>query len=556
MEKIWLKSYAPGVPEHIDFDDIPLPLALTRTAKKFPDNPALLFQGTTIDYRKLDDLVSRFAAALKGLGVQPGDTVALLMPNLIQTVIAVYGAFRAGAVVAMNNPLYTDPELEHQFNDSSSKFLVSLDLLVPRMINLRQKTGITKIISCHIRDYLPFPLKQLFPFVKKDMHRKTPAGQDLYEFTDLLKANQPISDPHVPAMEDTAVLMYTGGTTGVSKGVQLTHGNLSANCQQGSSWFPTFVDGEEIVIGCLPFFHSFGLTTAMNMAIYSGWANVLIPKPEPKTILEAIAKYKATYIPAVPTLYNGMINYPDLPKYSLKSIKGCFSGGAPLPMESIRAFEELTGAQICEGYGLTETSPVTHINPYGGKTKAGTIGVPLPNTEAKLVNVDDYAKEVTELGEPGEICLKGPQVMKGYINRPDETAEALKDGWFLTGDIAVMDEEGFFSIVDRKKDMIISGGFNVYPRDVDEVLFSHPKIMEACVIGVPDEYSGERIKAFVVMKEGETAEPQEIIDFCKERLVKYKVPKFVEFTDELPKSAVGKILRKELRQMELDKKDK
>jgi len=255
-------------------------------------------------------------------------------------------------------------------------------------------------------------------------------------------------------------------------------------------------------------------------------------------------------------LYNGLINYPDLKKFDITSLKGCFSGGAPLPLETIRKFEELTGAQICEGYGLTETSPVTHVNPYGAKTKAGTIGLPIPNTLAKLVDVDDYNKEITALGDPGEICLKGPQIMKGYINRPEETALALRDDWFLTGDIAVMDEEGYFSIVDRKKDMIISGGFNIYPRDVDEVLFTHPKVNEACVIGVPDQYSGERIKAFVVLKEGETADPEEIIEFCKQNLVKYKVPKYVEFVDDLPKSAVGKILRKELRALDQAKAKK
>jgi long-chain acyl-CoA synthetase len=295
------------------------------------------------------------------------------------------------------------------------------------------------------------------------------------------------------------------------------------------------------------------MTAAMNCAIFYGYGNVLIPKPEPKPILEAIQKYKATFIPAVPTLYNGLINYPGLKNYDLTSLTGCFSGGAPLPMETIKNFEKLTGAQICEGYGLTETSPVTHTNPFGAKTKPGTIGLPVPNTDAKLVDVDDYTKEVTEPNAPGELCIKGPQVMAGYINRPDETAMTLKEGWLLTGDIATMDEEGFFTIVDRKKDMIISGGFNIYPRDVDEVLFTYPKILEACVIGTPDEYSGERIKAFVVLKSGETATEEEIVDYCKKNLAKYKVPKYVEFVDELPKSAIGKILRKELRRVELAK---
>ncbi len=549
MEKIWLKSYAEGVPAELPFERLTLPEALGRSAEKYPNKPALLFQGTTITFRKLDEMVSRFASALIDIGVKPGDKVALLLPNLVQMVVAAYGIMRAGAVMVTNNPLYTDRELEHQFNDSGSQYLVCLDLLVPRMIKLRQKTGIRSIISCHMRDFLPFPLKQLFPFAKKSMHLKTPAAPDVFEFIDLVKRYGPIKNPPALKWEATAALLYTGGTTGVSKGVELTHENLSCNVQQADSWYPEFKAGEEIVVGCLPFFHSFGMTSAMNVATYYGYANVLIPKPEPQAILEAIQKSKATFIPAVPTLYNGIINFPDLKKYDLSSLKGCFSGGGALPMETIKKFEKLTGLPILEGYGLTESSPITHSNPFG-KTKFGTIGLPFPNTEAKLVDVDDYTKEIATPGEPGELCLKGPQIMKGYINRPDETAAALKDGWLLTGDIAVFDEEGYFTIVDRKKDMIISGGFNIYPRDVDEVLFSHPKILEACAIGVPDEYSGERIKAYVVIKEGETATPEEIIDFCKEHLVKYKVPKYIEFAKELPKSPVGKILRKELRAMD------
>uniref|UniRef100_A0A7C4ERK8 Long-chain fatty acid--CoA ligase n=1 Tax=Desulfomonile tiedjei TaxID=2358 RepID=A0A7C4ERK8_9BACT len=553
MDKIWLKSYVKSVPAEIEFEKITLPEALSRTAKRFPERPALFFQGTTITFSRLDDMVSRFAAALRALGVKPGEKVALLLPNIVQTVVASYGALRAGAIVALNNPLYTDRELQHQYNDSGSKYLVSLDVLVPRMINLRNQTGITKIISCHIRDFLPFPLKQLFPFVRKGMHLKTPAAPDVYEFMDLIKKYQPIADPYKPNWEDTAFLLYTGGTTGVSKGVQLTHANLSSNVQQIRAWFTEFEDGSETVVGCLPFFHSFGMTTAMNMGIFYGYGDVLVPKPEPKSVLEAISKYKATYLPAVPTMYNGMINFPDLKKYDISSLRGCFSGGAPLPLETIKRFEQLTGSQICEGYGLTETSPVATINPFGGKTKPGTIGLPLPNTLVKLVDVDDYNKEITTIGEPGELCIKGPQVTIGYINRPEENAIAFRDGWLLTGDIAVMDEEGYLSIVDRKKDMIISGGFNIYPRDVDEVLFAHPKVMEACVIGVPDAYSGERIKAFVVLKPGETATEEEIIEYCRQNLVKYKVPKYVEFVDSLPKSAVGKILRKELKKIELEK---
>jgi long-chain acyl-CoA synthetase len=553
MDKIWLKSYAPGVPHTVNFVDITLQEALTNTAAKYPQRPALVFQGKSITYKELDDMVSRFATALSELGIGQGSRVALLLPNLVQTVVGIFGALRSGAIAVPNNPLYTDRELEHQFNDSGAEILICLDTLIPRMMNLMSKTSINKIVSCHIRDYLPFPLKQLFPFARKDLHLKTPTGRQLYEFTDLVKQHVPIGQNFASDMNDTAIIIYTGGTTGLSKGVQLTQKNLSYNCQQAKAWIPSFVDGQEICLGCLPFFHAYGMTAAMNMSIFYGWADVLIPKPEAKAILEAVHKFKVTFIPGVPTLFNAMINFPEIKKYDLSFIKACLSGAAPLALETIRGFKDLTGIMLLEAYGLTETSPCTHVIPLGGKEKPGCIGLPVPNTDAKLVDVDDYSREITAYGESGELCIKGPQVMKGYMNRPEETAAAIRDGWFLTGDVATVDEEGFFKIVDRKKDMIISGGFNVFPREVDEILYSHPKINEACAIGVPDEYSGERVKAFVVLRDGQTATAEEIMDFCRERLVKYKVPKYVEFVSELPKSAVGKILRRELRDKGLAK---
>jgi long-chain acyl-CoA synthetase len=554
MERIWLKSYAAGVPEEVDFKKIGLSESLRQTARKFPEAPALIFQGKTINYAEMDVLVSKFASALKSLGIAPGDRVGLLLPNLVQTAVGICATVRIGAIACPNNPLYTDRELEHQFNDSGCKLLLCWDTLVPRMLKLREKTGIKKIVSCHIRDYLPFPLKQLFPLVKRDLHLKTPQANDVYEFMDLLKSHEPISDDYKSDWNDTAVLIYTGGTTGVSKGVELTHKNLSCNCQQMRAWCPDFQEGREALLGCLPMFHSYGLTVVLNMGVFYGWSMVLIPKPEAKAILDAVDKYKVTLIPGVPTLFTAMINHPDIKKYSLKSVKACFSAAAPLPMETIRGFKELTGILISEAYGLTETSPCTHAIPLGGKEKPGCIGLPIPSTDVKLVDPDDFNREITTIGEPGEICIKGPQVMKGYINRKEETDAVLRDGWLMTGDIAVVDEEGYFTIVDRKKDMIISGGFNIYPREVDEVLFSHPKIKEACSIGVPDSHSGERVKAFVVLKEGQAATEAEIIDFCNERLTRYKVPKYVEFVDDLPKSAVGKILRKELRRMDQLKK--
>ena len=364
----------------------------------------------------------------------------------------------------------------------------------------------------------------------------------------------PSADDFKSDMDDVAFLIYTGGTTGVSKGAQQTHRNVSYNCQQMRAWSPGFYDGQEVMLGVLPIFHSYGMTVCLHMSVLHGWCNVLIPKPEAKAILDAIQKSRVSLIPGVPTLFNSLINYPDIKKYDLSSVKGCFSAAAPLPLETIRGFKALTGILISEAYGLTETGPCTHSIPLGGKEKPGCIGLPLPSTDAKLVDIDDYSKEIKACGEPGELCVKGPQVMKGYVNRPDETAATMRDGWLLTGDIATVDEEGYFTIVDRKKDMIISGGFNIYPRDVDEVLFAHPKVLEACTIGVPDDYSGERVKAFVVLKEGQGATEQDIIEYCKENLVKYKVPKYIEFTDSLPKSAVGKILRKELRAMEMAKR--
>lgn len=549
MEKIWLKSYAPGVPGTIDFKNITLHEALSATAKKFPDNRALLLMGKAITYPKLDEMVSRFSSALSKLGITPGDRVGLLLPNLPQTVIGIYSAFRLGAIAVPNNPLYTDRELEHQLNDSGCETVLCLDTLVPRVIALRQKTPVRKIVSCHVKDYLPFPLKQLFPYVRKNLHLDTPKGREIYEFTSLLKESEPIKGNYPSSMDDTAVLIYTGGTTGVSKGVELTHRNLSSNCQQARAWCREFTDGKEIVLGCLPFFHSYGITASMNMSIIYGWCNVLIPKPEARAILEAVHKHKVTFIPGVPTLFNAMINFPETKKYNLGSVKACLSGAAPLALETIRGFEKLTGIVISEAYGLTETSPCTHGIPFGGKVKPGCIGLPVPSTDAKLVDVEDPDKEITDFGVPGELCVKGPQVMKGYFNRPEDTSAILKDGWLYTGDVATVDEEGYFTIVDRKKDMIISGGFNIYPREVDEVLFAHPKIVEACALGVPDGYSGERVKAFVVLKPGMEASEQEIIDYCKERMANYKAPKYVEFVDELPKSAIGKILRRELKKM-------
>jgi len=554
-KKPWFDFYPEGVPRTIDYEETTLHEAFLRAAKEFPRKPALTFMGKVIDYEELLDLVNRFAASLSEMGVKKGSKVATLLPNLPQMVIAYYAALSLGASMVLNNPLYTDRELEHQLNDSESEFLVTLDLLAPRMIALKPKTGVKEIIICHINDYLPFPKKQLFPIVKKDMFRKIEKQEGVHEFLDLVKKAKPNPPKVKVTFDDIACFQYTGGTTGVSKGVLLTHGNLSKNVQQIIAWFPEFNPGEEVELGVLPFFHSFGMTTVMNLSLWNAWNIILIPRPEPQAILEALDAYKPTFMPAVPTMYVGMLRHPDFKKYDVTSLKGCFSGAAPLPMEVIREFEEATGSQICEAYGLSETSPAATINPFGGQTKVGSIGLPIPDTDLRIVDLETGKKEMP-VGESGEVIIKGPQVTSGYYKRPDETKEAVRDGWLYTGDIGMMDEEGYFYIVDRKKDMIIAGGYNIYPRDIDEVLFEHPKVVEACAIGVPHEYRGETVKAYVVLKPGETSTEEEMIAYCKEKLAAYKVPKIIEFIDDLPKSAVGKILRKELRASEMEKMKK
>ncbi|MBW2565897.1 MAG: long-chain fatty acid--CoA ligase [Deltaproteobacteria bacterium] len=547
-ERPWLKFYEEGVPESVEFEEICLPDILDRSAQMFPDNMALLFQGYQVTYAELKEMVDRFATILVGFGIKKGDSVAILLPNLIPCVVAYYAILKIGGVAVMNNPLYSDRELSHQFNDSEAKLLVTLDLLGNRMIDLRPQTNIKEIIYTSIGDYLPFPKSLLFPLVakKKKLAADVKSAPNVYKWKKLLAGAQP-NPPQVSLkFDDVAMYQYTGGTTGVSKGAVLTQENLVKNVQQLAAWFPRFKQGEEIMLGALPFFHVFGLTTSMNFAVYMGWGNVLVPKPQPQPLLEAIRKFKPSFAPLVPAMFIGILNHPDIKKTDMTCLKGCFSGSAPLPVEVIREFEEMTGAVIVEGYGLTESSPATHINPFEGRRKVGSIGIPLSDTYCKLVDVDETEKEVP-IGERGEIAIRGPQVMKGYRNMPEETALTIKDGWLHTGDIATMDEEGYFYIVDRKKDMIICGGCNVYPRDIDEVLYEHPKVKEACAIGIPHPTRGEAVKCCVVLKEGETATAEEMIEFCKGKLATYKLPTEVEFRDDLPKTNVGKILRKALR---------
>ena len=550
-EKIWHKFYPPGVPRTVDYEKVTISQALTRSAKKYPNRPAVDYMGKKFTYKELDDLVNRFARALTDLGVKKGDNVAVCLPNIPQVVIADLAIFRIGAVIAQNNPLYTERELEYQLNDSGSELIITLSLLVPRMQGLMPKTKIKKIIACHIHTYLPFPKKQLFPYVKKAMHREIDETDDVMVFENLIKkySRDPVKDRS--KWDDLATIIYTGGTTGVSKGVMLSHKNLSANVQQIRTWFPDLVFGKDSMVATYPLFHSAGNIISCFI-IWMAWEQILIPRPEPKGIIEILKRKKPQWLPGVPTIFVGLLNDPEFRKMDLTFIKGFFSAAAPLAPETLRDLKNLTGATMSEIYGMTEVSPAATMTPSSGRIKAGTVGIPIADTDVKVMDPQTGKKELGP-GETGEIIIKGPQLMMGYYNKPKETKEAVRDGWFYSGDLGFFDEEGFLSIVDRKKDMVIAGGYNIYPVEIDNILYEHPKILEACAAGVPDKYRGETIKAFIVVKPGETLTEEEVIAYCKKNLAAYKVPKAIEFMDELPKSVIGKVLRRKLRDMELER---
>ncbi|MFZ5569161.1 MAG: long-chain-fatty-acid--CoA ligase [Thermodesulfobacteriota bacterium] len=549
----WHKSYAAGVPRNVAYEKTTISAALARSARNFPRNTALNYMGNRISYAAYNGMVNRFATALTDLGIQHGDKVAVCLPNIPQAFVANMAVFRVGAVTVQVNPLYTERELEYQLADAEAKMVVTLSLLVPRMQKIKPATRLEKIVACHIHSYLPFPKKQLFPFVKKDMVRKIMPTEDVLVFEELIGkyGDEPV--PEKGRWEDLAALLYTGGTTGVSKGVMLSHANISTNVQQFAAWFPEIKPGQERLVGNFPVFHSAGFTAIQNYCAWMANEIILVPRPEPKINIELIKKYKPTFLPAVPTIFVGLLADPDFRKLDLKAIKGFFSGAAPLAAETIAELQRLSGASMCEVYGLTETAPIACVTPWGGVIKPGTVGCPVPDTLVKIVDLEDPDKECLQ-GECGEIAIKGPQVMAGYYKKSEETAKVLKNGWFFTGDIGMLDEDGYLKIVDRKKDMVIAGGYNIYPVEIDNILFEHPKVLEACAVGVPDPYRGETVKAFIVLKKGETCTAEEITQFCKERLAAYKVPKAIEFLEELPKSAVGKVLRRKLRDLEQEKR--
>ena len=550
-DRLWHKSYAPGVKKALEYEKTTLSQALTRSAQNFPDHTALNYMGKKITFRELDGLVNAFARALQEMGIGPGDKVALCLPNIPQAIIANYAVFRIGAVTVQNNPLYTERELQYQLNDSDSRIIITLTLLIPRIQKIKAATRIEKIIGCHINSYLPFPKKQLFPYVKKDMYRKVEPADNIYVFKDLIGrySTKPIEDQS--KWDELANLLYTGGTTGVSKGVMQSNAIISCNVQQFAAWFPELKSGEEVLVGNYPVFHAAGFATT-NLMIWKAWQHLMVPRPDAKINVELIKKHRPTFVPGVPTMFVGMLADPEFRNLDFSSVKGFFSGAAPLAADTIRDLKELTGSTMCEVYGSAETAPFATVTPWGGEVKPGTVGIPIPDTDVKIVDIANPDKEL-ELGDEGEIAIKGPQIMMGYYNKPEETAMVMNGDWYLSGDIGKFDEDGYLSVVDRKKDMIIAGGYNIYPVELDDVLMGHPKILEACTIGLPHEYRGETVKAFIVVKEGQELTEDDVVTYCKENLAAYKVPKIFEFIDELPKSAVGKILRRKLKEMEMEK---
>jgi long-chain acyl-CoA synthetase len=543
MEKIWLKNYDYFVPETIRYSRIPLYQVLEYTCMRYEDNLATVFFDQKMTYGQLRDNVRRLATALRGMGVNKGDRVALMLPNCPQFIISYYGVLEAGGVVTNISPLHVEREIEHELNDSGAETIIYLDLFDARIQSVKGSTPLKRIIATSITDYMETPVN---PSVEK--------GPDTYYFREVIADSAPeVSEVEINPEEDLAALQYTGGTTGLPKGVMLTHYNLLANAMQCMFWAKEFTErGKDVYLDVIPFFHSYGQTVGMNTAILNAGAMVLIPQFEINMMLQTIQKYEPNFFPGVPTLYVAILSHPQAVEYGVDKIKLCNSGSAPLPLEVHRQFSRISGGLFCEGYGLSEASPVTHSNPIIGMKKIGSIGIPFPDTEAKIVDVETGEEEVG-IGETGELIIRGPQVMKGYWEKPEETAITLKDGWLYTGDICTMDEDGYFYVVDRKKDMIIAGGFNIYPREVDEVLFEHPGVQEAVAVGIPDEYRGETVKAYVVLNPGEEATEEEIIAFCRERLAAYKVPRAVEFRAELPKTMVGKVLRRALREEELAK---
>lgn len=551
-DRPWLRHYQPGVPHTVDVPDMTVDDLLRRAAQRWPANDALVFFGARTTFGDLDRSVDRFARALSGMGVTRGDRVSLHLPTSPAFVIAFLGILRAGALAVPMNPLFVEREVTVLMRETGPRLSVCLDLLVPRVRASHAGAGTDGgLVVTGIQDSLPVPIRWLYPIKarREGRWKPVPHGPDTPNLFRVLAEGraagaeerfESVADP-----DDAAVLQPTGGTTGTPKAAVLSHRNLVANAHQVAAWVPGMNAGGDRLLCALPYFHIYGLTVAMNYSLLIGATQLLHPRFDPGPVLKTIGKWKPRIFPGAPIMYATLAEHPDVVKHDLSSIEACISGAAPLPSSVQERFERITGGRLQEGYGLTEASPVTHSNPIHGRRKLGSIGLPFPSTDARVVDLET-GERVLGPEEIGELCIRGPQVMQGYWNRPDETATSLRDAWLYTGDVATVDEEGYFTIVDRKKDLILVGGLNVYPHEVEEVLCSHPAVAEAAVVGMPHERRGEEPRAYVVLQPGMQATAEQLLAHCRENLARYKVPAGIELRSELPKTMIGKVLRRVL----------
>lgn len=545
----WFSRYPAYVPRTLEVPNIRLPDLIAPSVERWPGRDALVYYGRRWSYREFWSITERVAAGLSADGFVPGDRIALYLPNSPAHPFAFFGALRLGLTVVHVSPLYLGQDLVKVLSDSKPKGLVTLEILYPNLAKVAGEASVPRVYVVRTRAFYPWPKRLFVNSVLKRQGRSTsfPADPNVRPFAELVRSPGGFSAPTTDPATEVAVFQYTGGTTGRPKAAMLTHRNLVANALQCRAWFASQPPGTSVSLAAIPFFHVYGMTVALNYPLSNGSTVVLQNRPDANETLELIRKYRPAELPGVPAMYAAINQHPKVARYDIRSIKVCVSGSAPLPVEVAKRFEELTGGHLIEGYGLTEASPVTHANPIGGEVRVGSIGLPLPLTDQRVFDLDDRSRPMAA-GETGELAVRGPQVMLGYANAPEETAAVLYEGWLLTGDVARLDAEGYAYIVDRKKDLIDVGGFKVYPREVEEVLYQHPAVAEAAAIGVPDDRLGEVVKSFVVLKKDATATETELIAFVRERIAHYKAPRFVEFRTELPKSAVQKVLRRALRE--------
>ncbi len=543
----WLRSYPEAVDWHAEIPAMPLFALLDHGVATYPDNVALDFLGKHYSYRELGDLVRRATKGLQDAGIKKGVHVGLFLPNCPYYPIFYFAILKTGATVVNFNPLYAERELLEQIEDSEIDLMVTLDLeaLYGKLAVVMRESRLNRIVVCPMAGILPFPKNRLFPILKREDLAEIPKDEHHLRYDDVIANDGAYRPFDIDPAKDIALLQYTGGTTGVPKAAMLTHKAVASNAIQCHRWFHEAELGSEETVAVLPFFHVFAMTVIMNLSVYTGAKIVLLPRFEIDQLLKTISNKKPTLFAGVPTLFTAINNYPELEKYDLSSLKFCISGGAGLPGDVRKQFETLTGCSLIEGYGLSECSPVASANPIGGRNKEGSIGLPYPGTMVEIVSLEDRLT-VLPPGKKGEICISGPQVMAGYWKRPDATAETLKGGRLHTGDVGYMDKDGYTYIVDRLKEVIIAGGYKIYPRNVEEAIHLHPAVAEVAVVGIPDEYRGQTVKAFIALVEGGVMTAEELNAFLEDKISKIEMPKQVEFRDALPKSPIGKILKKEL----------